>query len=212
MKILKPTFSISSHILQIGALGAMGTLSASGAVVMHSGPAGSNAEINFDPVSGVTSYGTAASGFTGYSLLVTLPEPFVKTYDIGSSDTLYRSSADAGTTTRFSTGQIIDSTSTYTQTSRLYDDSLPAVSGNWSETSPDNTGYLGLQFEIAGDDHYGWAEITLNDDGTIELARFAYNDVAGESITAGQVPEPSSAALLILGAAGALTRRQRKAA
>ena len=86
-------------------------------------------------------------------------------------------------------------------------------------------GYLGLKFLIGGlTTHYGWAEITVNSDFSITLHSFAYESCADQSIDAGQttggascsdtsVPEPHSAALLAMGAAGVLAyRRRRKAA
>jgi hypothetical protein len=212
MKNFKSTFSISSHMLHLGALGALGTLSAQSAVVVTKGPDGSHANIYFDPVNEVSSFGDEAPAFTGYYLNAF--DGSAEKYDIeNTGGLLYQAAGDENDTfhtRRFTSGQTIDNNSTYTTGSRLYNNSIPATT--WSDTAPNDTGYLGLQIEIDGENHYVWAEITLNDELTFELARFAYNDVAGESITAGQVPEPSSAALLILGAAGALTRRQRKAA
>lgn len=85
--------------------------------------------------------------------------------------------------------------------------------------------YMGLQFDIGGSAHYGWALIqtstsaSFNDpDWTgvmdVQLKQFAYESVAGADITAGamsDVPEPSSLALFALGAAGiAAIRRRRK--
>ena len=84
-------------------------------------------------------------------------------------------------------------------------------------------GYLGLKFLIGANSHYGWANITLNPDLSVTLNSFAYESCADQSIGAGQttggatcdsaVPEPHSAALLTMGAAGLLAyRRRRKAA
>ncbi len=82
--------------------------------------------------------------------------------------------------------------------------------GNWS---PGDTGWLGLRFDMggSGNQHAGWAYVTLNPDATITLGAFAYEDVSGDpAITA--VPESSHAALLMAaGAAGiAAYRRRRK--
>jgi len=52
--------------------------------------------------------------------------------------------------------------------------------------------YLGLRFQIAGQTHYGWARLSVRSTGELPedwiLKDYAYNDVAGESITAGQMP------------------------
>jgi hypothetical protein len=75
-----------------------------------------------------------------------------------------------------------------------------------------NTQYVGVRFKVndLGEDHFGWIgiDITNPDDLTGRVTGFAYNDVAGEAIEAGQVPEPGGLALLAVGAA-ALLRRKR---
>ena len=61
-------------------------------------------------------------------------------------------------------------------------------------------GYVGIQFFAADGLHYGWIRVLggYGNDGTI--LDYAYNTVPGQSITAGAVPEPSTWALLGLGA------------
>ena len=78
------------------------------------------------------------------------------------------------------------------------------------------TGYVGTKIDFGpGNIHYGWLKMTVAANATsITLNQIAYNDVAGEGITAGQtsnIPEPAtSAALLGLGAAGLAAYRRRK--
>jgi hypothetical protein len=71
--------------------------------------------------------------------------------------------------------------------------------------------YLGVQFEIEGETHYGWILVDtpfLVGGGVIKA--FAYESEAGVPIIAGVVPEPSAAALAALGIlAGAVSRRRR---
>jgi hypothetical protein len=86
--------------------------------------------------------------------------------------------------------------------------------GPWAAQS--GFAYLGLRFTMSSQEYLGWAQIAI-DPGTpsLTLHDYAYNDVAGDSINAGDgaVPEPSSLALFAMGAAGVVAlRRRRKAA
>ncbi|TWT75633.1 hypothetical protein Pla123a_31430 [Posidoniimonas polymericola] len=80
---------------------------------------------------------------------------------------------------------------------------LPGGAAGWTGLNGD-VGYVGLAIDFNGGSDalsYGWVgvRITNEADATGEVVGFAYNDVPGEPILAGQVPEPSS--LLIAGAA-----------
>ncbi|HWL52467.1 MAG TPA: PEP-CTERM sorting domain-containing protein [Chthoniobacteraceae bacterium] len=90
-------------------------------------------------------------------------------------------------------------------------DSAPRIQ-NWTSDNP--TGYLGLMFKVDGETHYGWALITETGTDQYELHSVAYEDIAGQSITIGAVPEPSSIALMALSAGSVaafeLRRRRRK--
>lgn len=62
--------------------------------------------------------------------------------------------------------------------------------------------------EINGDEFfYGWTELEI---GSIMHRQTFYNDEGGQPIFIGQVPEPSSIALLALGATGLAAQRRRK--
>lgn len=74
-------------------------------------------------------------------------------------------------------------------------------------------GYIGFEFTDANGLELGWASITA--DGTAAENTFTLNSYAyttdGEALTAGEVPEPGSLALLAVGGAGLLAWRQRRA-
>ncbi len=71
--------------------------------------------------------------------------------------------------------------------------------GNWNAPPIPNSGYVGFRFGTTGDLHYGWADITINADYSVTLRGFAYESTAGATITAGAIPEPGAASLLLLG-------------
>jgi hypothetical protein len=73
------------------------------------------------------------------------------------------------------------------------------------------SGLLGFSFqeEAGGDIHYAWLRFIPDNSDVGILVDWAYNDAPGESITAGAVPEPSSAVLL-LAASGFLAVRRRR--
>ncbi len=82
-------------------------------------------------------------------------------------------------------------------------------------------GIVGFQFDIGGNTHFGWADITgaagptpgdaNNATGPVGILHaFGYNDAVGTATH--PIPEPSSILLLAVGAAGLGMRRRRKTA
>ena len=84
---------------------------------------------------------------------------------------------------------------------------------------PTGTTYLALRLSNGGDLHYGWFEFNSTDgqsgQNVFTFTRFAFNDVAGQSILAGQttaVPEASTLGLVggLFGLVAAAHVRRRK--
>ena len=104
-------------------------------------------------------------------------------------------------------GEVIDGNDTFGYATYGAGPGNYANLGNWSDGV---TGFVGIQFDLGGSTHYGWAEITRDTTAlTATLHSFGYNDTPGEGATAG-VPEPSGMALLAAGAAGLGMLRRRR--
>jgi len=76
----------------------------------------------------------------------------------------------------------------------------------------DVTAFWGVQFEIDGNLHYGWVQVeTLGGIRTGgNVLDWAYNTIPGQPILAGQVPEPGTISLLVLGAVAIAWRHPAK--
>lgn len=73
--------------------------------------------------------------------------------------------------------------------------------------------FIGLEFPINATSHFGWVRVSIdNAAGTFVINDWAYNDVPGEGLRAGQIPEPGTLGLLAAGAAGLAAMRRRLAA
>jgi hypothetical protein len=78
----------------------------------------------------------------------------------------------------------------------------------WDQLAPGARRYVGLLLTIEGEIHYGWLGLNV---GSLLIDDFAYEDVPGRPIRAGDtVPEPD-ALLVDLIAAGALVALRQRA-
>jgi hypothetical protein len=87
--------------------------------------------------------------------------------------------------------------------------------GVWSATG--GSAYMGFYFGTPGSPQAGWAQIATVANGntsSFELLSYAYETTANVAIDAGQTatPEPSALPLLVLGGAGLIALRRRRAA
>ena len=117
-----------------------------------------------------------------------------------------------------SVGSANDFSTTFLQiVRRFYSSSVVDVAGfgadgNWAMG---DTANFGFKFTIGANTHYGWGKMSLNPGANYEIIEAYYETTPGLAIHVGttSVPEPTSAALLVLGAAGLVTwRRKRKRA
>ena len=75
------------------------------------------------------------------------------------------------------------------------------------------TAFLGFSFANASGTHYGWARVKVDEmTNVITVFDAAYEDAPDTAIAVDEVPEPATAALVLLGAAGAAVRRARRRA
>ncbi len=75
------------------------------------------------------------------------------------------------------------------------------------------TGFVGFEFDAGKGTQYGWAQVRMDSGpsaNTYTLIDYAFAD-PGESLSTGQIPEPSSLGLLALGGGGVLAWRKRRA-
>ena len=114
-----------------------------------------------------------------------------------------------------SSGVSIDASSNFTNSKRIF---------HYIGDTPVGTHYIALSTNFGGGNQYGWIEFTAaygnGEYNDFTFTRFAFNDIAGQSILAGQttaIPEASTLGLVgglfgLVAAAHVRRRRQQKAA
>ena len=77
---------------------------------------------------------------------------------------------------------------------------------------PNSTGFIGFQFTVGANTFNGYIQLKTSRSFGIDFISAFYNNTPGGAITAGQVPEPGTLALLAFGAvgvAGAIAKRRK---
>lgn len=117
--------------------------------------------------------------------------------------------AGKNTTTMFSEGETVDSGNVFNNSSYL--SYLDDFYGEWVTVGAH--GYIGIQFDISGDTHYGWLEVER---GSAIVTRGGYETQAGVGAfipaRTSPIPEPGTLTLLAAGAIGmaGIHRRRQK--
>jgi hypothetical protein len=121
-----------------------------------------------------------------------------------------------GDATDLAFGALIDPSAGYWGSSGklvAYDTVGDYTNGGWPSNG--DTGYLGFYFGAPGSPQAGWAQISTTANAgsaSFEVLDYAYETTPNTPISAGEVPEPSALPLLVLGGAGLVAFRRRRAA
>ena len=163
--------------------------------------------VYFNPATGACGHSSTGSGFKienfkAFSGTMVLGAVGMTSHALLAGDQLFLTKLATSGTAGFSNGMFLGG-------NLEVKSSGGAHSGPWTDG---DTGFIGLLMNATGF-HYGWAQVQITGyDAT--LLQFAYNDGVGLAPTTSESPEPSSLALLALGAAGigAYRRKRSKAA
>lgn len=135
--------------------------------------------------------------------------PFFGGVDVANSPLLLPIVTGTSQIVNLAPGTLIDDTGNYVAGESGSSTHVGPASDQFQIGTP---GLIGFEFETAtsGPYLYGWARMTVNNEGPGTIVDWAYDDTPGTSIQAGEVPEPSTMALGLLGLCATLTRRARR--
>lgn len=109
-----------------------------------------------------------------------------------------------------SVGDLIDSTTTVPS---FYGSMAYGAANPNAEFNNAADAYIGLSFPSGPNLFYGWVRVAVDQAaGTFLVKDWAYNNVSGAGIRAGQIPEPTTLGMLAAGSVGLLAMRRRKQA
>lgn len=108
-----------------------------------------------------------------------------------------------------SVGDLIDSTTV----GPTFYGSLAYGAVNPNSEFNNTDAYIGLSFPSGPNLFYGWVRVAIDQPaGSFQVLEWAYNNVSGQGIRAGQIPEPTTLGMLAAGSAGLLAMRRRRQA
>ncbi len=125
----------------------------------------------------------------------------------------YTSSAGAfALESRLLVGQAFSMATNFVANGTVYGTGTLAGGSVYGQFRTAGPGYIGFRFNSGSGMQFGWAHVQMNGAGaanSFTLIDYAFGDV-GDSIVAGQIPEPGSLGLLALGGIGLLVWRKRR--
>ena len=75
---------------------------------------------------------------------------------------------------------------------------------------PNDDAYFGLQFDIAGETHYGWVHLENSIYGVqAKIHEWGYESTPDTGLSAGVIPEPTTMPLLLMGIAVLTVQRMQ---
>src|SRR5215471_4551157 len=142
---------------------------------------------------------------------------FAQLHKLAAGEAFMAASAFAVNANKLASGAVISAGQVFANKTfpLLRRKNLASYTGQFLNSS---TGFVGIKFLQGGNTHFGWirlhSSIGPSNAVTLKAIDWAYNDVAGAGIAAGEgiAPEPStiSMALLAAGSAGVLAWRKRR--
>jgi len=171
------------------------------------GPASEHGVV-FNMLAGTAGTTYATTGFNGpgsmrmVGLYTGYPNPYIYTPAFSTNGAFV---VTAGTyAARLSTSALIDNNQLFGFNSDYPSIGYYANLGNWAVGQ---RAFAGIRFDLSGETHYGWADVTRDAANQVTLHAFGYDNTPG---AASHVPEPNSIMLLAAGAAGLASWRRRR--